>query len=138
MLASLGGSMDEGGEGGADAAGTNGQLYSSFDDQGDEESFLMALRQSKRKSIRQVGAGGLALQGGAAPAAWCLANALGLAGHAVCVCSGPAEPASCCCTASPRPAGAQEGGAGRGAALPAPDGGRHQGQALGRLLLFLP
>lgn len=38
-----------------DDAFAHANPYSSFDDAGDERSFLMSLRQSKRKSIRQVG-----------------------------------------------------------------------------------
>ena len=60
MLASIGGSLDSLDE--ASAAGPpTGAPYSSFD--GDDASFLMALRQSKRKSIRQVGARGAAGRG---------------------------------------------------------------------------
>ncbi|PRW57010.1 hypothetical protein C2E21_4042 [Chlorella sorokiniana] len=52
MLASMGGSLDSLDEGGVDAApAAGGAPYSSFD--GEDGSFLMALRQPKRKSIRQ-------------------------------------------------------------------------------------
>lgn len=59
LLASVGASLDSLDDGEAAAAGLGaaggGQLYTSFDE--GEGSFLMALRQSKRKSIRQARAG---------------------------------------------------------------------------------
>lgn len=51
MLASVGGSLDSLDEAGEGTAATAAP-YASFD--GEDGSFLMALRQSKRKSIRQV------------------------------------------------------------------------------------
>lgn len=58
MLASVGGSLDSLDEA-SEGAALAGAPYSSFD--GEEGSFLMALRQPKRKSIRQVWRQGQAL-----------------------------------------------------------------------------
>lgn len=71
MLASIGGSLDSLDDGG-EAGPISGAPYSSFD--GDDASFLMALRQPKRKSIRQVravGRGGRGLHGSAASVESC-------------------------------------------------------------------
>lgn len=139
LLASSSGSSDDG----EDAAAAAGVKYSSFDE--GDGSFLMALRQSKRKSIRQARRGKAHTAKAVAARRW-RRSAQSVSRHGcrkagwrpARVCLRPCLPApGLTACLSGRAAGAEEGGPGR-AAFPPPNGGRHPAAPLGRLLQVLP